>query len=128
MHPESIRNLLTCRSGQGFGVRSPLCRQMWLVAVVCGAPIWEECNRKLFEDGALEKRKVLDRILYRIFNWLFVGQQREGPSLSSWIFDWDVLFFSLSRLLSFFLFVVCCLLLLFVCLFLICLSLALLML
>lgn len=49
--------------------------------------IWEERNGIIFEDHLHPFRLIIDSILARLHNWLFMGQR--DPSFSSWIFDWE---------------------------------------
>lgn len=65
-------------------------RKMWVVVlapVVCGA-LWEERDRRIFEDAARKKRKVLDSILSRIFYWLFVWPTKRGAILVQLVVVW----------------------------------------
>lgn len=51
-------------------------------AAICGA-IWEERNRRTFENVARESQQILDDILVRIYGWLFLAQSREAPPFKS---------------------------------------------
>lgn len=90
--PETFSGFLSCWPGQNLGGKSQLRRDMWvmLLAAVYWA-IWEERNRRTFEDKDWEKRKVLDSILSKIFSWLFIAHKRGGTSLPIWMFNWETI-------------------------------------
>lgn len=59
---------------------------MWLLitSLICWV-VWEERNGRTFEDDSGVDRIVIDAILARIYDLLFV--KRERPSFHTWIFD-----------------------------------------
>lgn len=92
VQPDSLKNLLCWWPKQDLGLHKKGGKKMWglILAALCWA-IWEERNRRIFEGVSKESHFVLDATLSRIYNWLFVTQNTEGPPYKFWIFDWDSL-------------------------------------
>lgn len=90
VQPDSLKNLLCWWPKQDLDPHKKGGKKMWclILAALCWA-IWEERNRRIFEGVSKESRFVLDATLSRIYNWLYVTQNREGPPYRAWIFDWD---------------------------------------
>lgn len=41
--------------------------------------VWEERNRRTFEDHSRALRMIIDVILSKLYDWVFVGQTWERP-------------------------------------------------
>lgn len=65
--------------------------KLWqMILVALGWSIWEERNGRTFEDKVKSRCCIMDAILSKTFNWIFVDQFSDRPSFLSWIFDWDL--------------------------------------
>lgn len=75
-----------------YRASSELRRSMWILipASLCWV-VCEERNMRTFEDKSRLPRSIIDAILSKIYDWLFVDSIRKRPAFRDWIFDWDFL-------------------------------------
>lgn len=53
--------------------------------------VWEEQNSRTFEDWAAPFHRLVELVLFKLFEWLSVGSPGFDIKFSSWAFDWDSL-------------------------------------
>lgn len=88
----SLKDLLSSWQFQSIRAESVQSRELWMLilAAVCWL-VWEERNRRTFEDQSRLSRIIIDTILSILYEWLFAGTNRDRPPFRSWIFDCDSL-------------------------------------
>lgn len=80
----SVRSLLHCWQIQLCRCSNEIGRSIWkVIPTVVSWAVWEERNRRTFEDTSKTPRMIIDAILSKMYDWVFVGQSPEWSPFRS---------------------------------------------
>lgn len=90
--PSSVRSLLECCQRQVGKSGKEVGKATWkaVPAAICRV-VWDERNRRTFDNKSRPSHVILDAILAKLYDWVFVSQKWERPTFTTWIYDWHTL-------------------------------------